>query len=202
METHSSNSFFIPYPHGFMRRVMRLPLWLYRLGWGNVVGLFPFMILTTRGRKTQQPRHTVLEYRRHGSKIYVVSGWGNQTDWVKNALAHPIVTIQAGQNGTQPRRATATLVTDPAEALRALYMFRRRSYVYEVLLSQIGDAPTIDFRTLTQVANRFTVFRLEWDNTQPPENLGVQATHQTTGQVMLGAMGVLSLLILTRLFRR
>jgi hypothetical protein len=55
------------------------------------------LVLTTKGRKSGQPRHTVLEYRRHGSKLYLVSAWGNRPNWINNLQADSTVTVQLGQ---------------------------------------------------------------------------------------------------------
>lgn len=148
----------IPYPAGVLRWLAQLPLYIYRLGLGWAIVWIPVLVLTTRGRKTGQPRHVVLEWRRHGSKYYVVSAWGNRPHWYRNLLASPIVTVQ---HGGRIFRARAVPVRDPNEAVRALYMFRKNSPLYEVLFSRMSSAPTINFRTLSEVAGEFTLIRLE-----------------------------------------
>ena len=55
------------------------------------------LALTTRGRKSGHPRHTMLSYAPAAGKDYVCSGWGERSDWVKNILADPLVTIQLGR---------------------------------------------------------------------------------------------------------
>lgn len=158
MPDTQADSIFIPYPAGLLKQILRVPLWLYQAGFGPVLGWLPFLILTTRGRRTGLPRHTVLEYRRHGSKFYIISGWGEQAHWYKNLLADDQVTIQYGRL-TIPARAVK--VTDPAEALRAVYMFRRGSPLADVVLSRMSSADRIDLKTLTEVASEFTVVRLD-----------------------------------------
>lgn len=148
----------IPYPTGLLRWLLRFPLIMYRLGLGWMLGWIPFLVLTTRGRKTGLPRHAMLEWRRHGSKYYLLSGWGKRPNWVQNLIQEPIVTVQ---RGSLLFPARATVVTDPAEAMRALYMFRRNSPVYEYLLARMSSADTIDLRTLAEVAGEFTVVRLD-----------------------------------------
>lgn len=122
------------------------------------MGWLPLLVLTTRGRKSGMARHTVLEYRRHGSKYYIISGWGKRPNWYQNLLAHPTVTVQKGAYTFKARAAT---VTDTAEALRAIYMFRRNSMIYDRLLASMSSADRIDFLTLTEVAQEFTVVRLD-----------------------------------------
>ena len=53
------------------------------------------LVLTTRGRKSGLPRHTMLSYILSEGKEYVASGWGTRADWTKNILADPLVTVQA-----------------------------------------------------------------------------------------------------------
>ncbi|MCU0514667.1 MAG: nitroreductase family deazaflavin-dependent oxidoreductase [Anaerolineae bacterium] len=159
----------IPYPTGMLRTIARLPLSLYRLGLGWLVGLSPFIVLTTRGRSSGQARHVVLEWRRHGRKYYVISAFGTRPHWYQNALAHPCVTIQSGRRAL---RARAVPVTDRDEKARAVYMFRKNSPIYEAVLTSISTAETIDFRTLAEMSHEFTVIRLE-PEAGPPELPGI-----------------------------
>lgn len=152
---------FIPYPRGLLRRLVRLPLVFYQLGLGDLLRPLRLMALTTQGRNTGLARYTVLECRQHGSKLYVVSGWGKQPHWVKNLQANPRVTIQYGQKEIT---AQSTVVTDVAEALRALYMFQRTGGVYEAILANMSHTESIDLRTLKQVAGEFTVIRFDLSN--------------------------------------
>lgn len=174
---------FIPYPRdAITRTVARLPLQLYNMGFGWVLGWTPFLVLTTRGRVSGLARHVVLEYRKHGSKYYVFSVWGTRPNWYKNLLAHPEVTLQFGQRTLAAR---AIPVTDSGEALRALYMFRRNSPIYEVILSSISTTDTIDLRTLTEVADQFTVIRFEVIPDTPPSLPGLEAKRSWVGRILL-----------------
>ena len=101
-------------------QLLRAPLCLYKLGWGPALNWLPLLILTTRGRNSGLARHVLVEYRRHGSKYYIVSGWGADADWYRNIQQDNRVTIQRGEHIVDAR---AQRVDDPAEALRALYMF-------------------------------------------------------------------------------
>ncbi|MBI1277304.1 MAG: nitroreductase family deazaflavin-dependent oxidoreductase [Anaerolineaceae bacterium] len=148
---------FIPYPTGLLRLALRAPLTLFRLGLGDVMNLLRLMILTTRGRKSGEPRHVAIEFRRHGSVIYIISGWGNRPDWYKNLLADPLVTIQLGR---QRMSALADRVTDPAEALRAVNLFRRDAPArYDAVLGRLVD-DEVNGRKLPDVSHQFTIIRL------------------------------------------
>lgn len=89
----------------------RLMLILWRVGlWRAAAPLY--LILTTWGRKTRQPRPTVLMYQAVDDRIYILALWGQQSDWYQNVLADPHVTVQTAQ-WTQP--AIARRVADDAE---------------------------------------------------------------------------------------
>lgn len=81
---------------GVMRWIARAPIWLYghRLGW-IVTGRF--ILLNHVGRKSGLPRKAIVEVGRHDKRTgsYVVcSGWGEQSQWFKNLMAHPETAIQ------------------------------------------------------------------------------------------------------------
>ena len=85
-------------PSKALRFGLRLPIWLYRahLGWllGN-----RFLMVTHIGRKSGQPHQTVIEvvqYKKDIDTYYVVSGWGEKSDWYQNIRKKPSVTIHTG----------------------------------------------------------------------------------------------------------
>jgi deazaflavin-dependent oxidoreductase (nitroreductase family) len=84
------------------RLMYKIPLILWRTGLGTLLshprmGGSRMLALTTRGRKSGQPRHTMLSYALAGGKDYVCSGWGKRSDWVRNILQDPLVTVQVGR---------------------------------------------------------------------------------------------------------
>jgi deazaflavin-dependent oxidoreductase (nitroreductase family) len=125
---------------------------------GPLLEWLPYLIVTTTGRVSGQPRHVALEYRRHGSKIYVLSVWGKRPDWYQNLLANPVATLQLGRKLFSARAAP---VDTPGEALRALVLFRRAAPLADLILASMSSANTIDARTLTEVAGEFTVMRFD-----------------------------------------
>jgi len=149
----------LPYPRGFGRLLLRLPILLYRLGLGGLVNAGHIMLLGTRGRKSGLPRYTAIEYRTHGSKIYVVSAWGERPNWVQNLQDDPDVLVQQGKRHFG---ATATLVTNSGEALRVLHLFRRRApIVYDSLIARLSDRESVDERTLPEVTQNVTIIRID-----------------------------------------
>jgi deazaflavin-dependent oxidoreductase (nitroreductase family) len=145
------------------RALLRLPIWMYRLGLGRLMGLTRLMVLTTWGRKSGLPRHTAIEYRAHGSKIYVISAWGQRPNWYRNLLDQPVVRLRMGG---QVLNARAQVVTDSSESLRVLYLFRKRApFFYDALLAHLSSRESVNPRTLPEVSDLFTVVRLEPSNT-------------------------------------
>lgn len=149
----------LPYPKGALRALFRSPVVLHRLGLGFLLPTMRLILLTTRGNKSGLPRRTPVEYRMHGTKIYVISGWGIHPHWVKNLLAHPYVTVQAGPRTYSAR---ATVVESPGEALRAIALFRKPApAVYDAILARMTDSDTVTARELRSLASQVTVVRLD-----------------------------------------
>jgi len=155
----------IPYPTGLTRIVLRTPLLLQRAGLGWLLNLFHVTILTTQGRKSGLPRHTPIEYRMHGTKVYMVSGWGEQPNWVQNLKAHPKVALQTGNRSYG---ATAHIVDDTGEILRTLFLFRKRApAIYDALIARITEAEEVSAHSLPDLANQLTVVRLDLEPEGP-----------------------------------
>ncbi len=147
----------IPYPNNLVRLLLRSPMLFYRLGLGDLLNAMHLMILTTRGRKSGQIRHIPIEYRRHGSSIYLISVWGARPDWYQNLLTDPLATVQLGHREFS---ALADPVTDPAEALRAVHLFRRIApWRYDPVLGRLIEED-VNPRTLPDISNQFTILRL------------------------------------------
>jgi len=92
-------------PGRVLRLGLRLPIWLYRFGLGWMLG-DRFLMLTHTGRKSGQPRQTVIEVVRHDKETdsyYVVSGWGEKSDWYQNIRKSPQVTVHVGRREFQAR---------------------------------------------------------------------------------------------------
>ncbi len=145
--------------HRLRRAPRSFSMALYRLGLGGVLQRLNIMVLTTQGRKSGQPRHVPVEFRQHGSKVYVLSLRGKNPQWYNNLLANPAATLRIGGRVLNAR---AEPVENPAEALSALHLFRRRlPRVYNELMAQEHPGETITPRTLPAIAPRLTMMRLD-----------------------------------------
>jgi deazaflavin-dependent oxidoreductase (nitroreductase family) len=181
----------LPYPRGFIKWLLRAPLLFYRLGLGELLARGRLVVLTTRGRVSGQSRHTIVEYRMHGSKIYLISGWGTLPHWVKNLQADPCGLIQAG-----PRRYSvrAQMVENTSEVLRALLLFRKPApNVYDALLARITDAESVDARSLPSLASQLTVIRL--DIVDEPNDLRPFAADLVWVWAVAGVVGSLAAVV-------
>ena len=86
----------MPYPaSGTMNRLLfKAPLLAWRLGLGPLLGN-TMLVLSTWGRVSRLPRHTVLSYTLlENGRLYLASGWGERSDWLRNLQADPHVTVQ------------------------------------------------------------------------------------------------------------
>ena len=77
--------------------IFKIPILQYKLGLGWMIGRY-ILLLTTTGRKSGLPRHTPLEYEydREHDRYRIAAGWGGNTDWYRNLLADPHITMQVG----------------------------------------------------------------------------------------------------------
>ena len=69
------------------------------------------LLLTTTGRRTGLPRTTPLQYEEHDGKFIVGSARGTRSDWYKNALRDPRVSVRVG---TRRFEGWAECTTDPS----------------------------------------------------------------------------------------
>ena len=93
------------------RLLFKSPLIWWRMGLGTILSHQSLagnkmLVLTSWGRKSHKPRHTMLTYVFVDESEYVCSGWGTRTDWYKNILTDPHVTVQVGRRiyGAKARR--------------------------------------------------------------------------------------------------
>ncbi len=85
---------------------------LYRVGVLPLLGMSKqMMVLTTRGRKSNEMRDTPVGYFRLDGIIHVFSAWGKRANWYKNMLACPDdIYVQVGFHRFHAR---AEVVEDP-----------------------------------------------------------------------------------------
>ena len=56
----------------------------------------PFCYLTTTGRRSGRPHTIEIWFALHGATMYLLSGGGERSDWVKNLQQEPAVQVRIG----------------------------------------------------------------------------------------------------------
>jgi deazaflavin-dependent oxidoreductase (nitroreductase family) len=73
--------------------------------------------VTTTGRRTGRPHEIEIWFamREDRSALYLLSGGRDHSDWVRNVVVHPEVTVRLGSRGGPEIAARGRVVTDPEE---------------------------------------------------------------------------------------
>jgi deazaflavin-dependent oxidoreductase (nitroreductase family) len=71
-----------------------------------------FCYVTTKGRRTGRPHVIEIWFELGEGGIYLLSGGGAESDWVRNLVADPAVTVRIGDETFEGR---ARVVEDPEE---------------------------------------------------------------------------------------
>lgn len=156
-----------------LREALRLPILLWRLGLGPLAGRFAvrggyLVVLTVTGRSSGLPRHTPVYPHVVGGQTYVWCPYGVRSQWYRNLMANPVVTVQSRQ-GTQVMRAVG--IEDDDEAIEVVAELRRfdvpwlRGYL---AAEGIADTP----EDIARNRRRLHIRRLEPTPEQGPAALG------------------------------
>lgn len=89
-------------------------------------GDLDFCYLTTLGRVSREPHQIEIWFALHDGFVYVLSGGGERSDWVKNLIADPNVTLRVGE-GTRATRARVVSAPDEDALARRLLVEKYRS---------------------------------------------------------------------------
>jgi len=152
------------YPgRGWRKQFMKMPLRYWRMGLGPILQRW-FVVLTTTGRVSKQPRHTMLEYSVMDGKTYLGSGWGERPDWCKNIAADPRVTLQSARG---VESAMARRVTTDEEMARLYHVAKaRKSPVWKEYLESLGIEDTVEDYVAKK--ERLVIFRLDSTSEKTP----------------------------------
>ena len=83
----------------------------------------PFCYLTTIGRVSGRPHTIEIWFALDGRTLYLLSGGGGRSDWVRNLRRHPEVTVRLGRRDAAEVPGTARVVepgSDEDELARRL----------------------------------------------------------------------------------
>jgi len=142
----------IPYPdHPILKFLYRLPILLYRLGLGPLIGKY-ILILSTYGRKTGKVHHTPVEYYQHKDKIYVMSGFAEKPDWYRNLQENP----QAGLNIKYQKLRVRARIPETEAEWEGVIAFLKSSPVAE--LSEPGLDHHLDDPEIQDAIKNWPIF--------------------------------------------
>jgi deazaflavin-dependent oxidoreductase (nitroreductase family) len=105
-----------------------------------------YCYLTTTGRVSGRPHEIEIWFGAKGSSIYLLSGGGDQSDWVKNLLKDPHVTVRIARHYFN---GLARLVKEEQEETSARYLLAEKYQEWE------------DGRTLSEWARTALVVGIE-----------------------------------------
>jgi deazaflavin-dependent oxidoreductase (nitroreductase family) len=140
-------------PHGVARTLYRLPIRLFSLHLGWLL-MGHFLLLSHIGRKSGQPRQTVLEvllHERAKDVYYVMAGWGERSDWMKNIEKTPQVEISVGRRHV--RAVARRLPPEDAES-KVMAYGRQHPHLIRYLPRLLGyrtDGTEEDLRALARL---------------------------------------------------
>jgi len=148
---------------GWRKQFMKMPLRYWRMGLGPLLQRW-FVVLTTTGRKSGRPRHTMLEFSVMDGKTYLGSGWGERPDWCKNIAADVRVTVQSTKG---VENAMAKRVTADEEMARLYHLAKaRKSPVWKEYLASLWIEDTVEDYVAKK--ERLVIFRLEPTSEKTP----------------------------------
>lgn len=78
----------------------------------GAVGDLDYCYLTTTGRHSSEPHRIEIWFALADGVVYLLSGGGDRSDWVRNLTISPDVVLQIGD---EQRTRKARIVTDPDE---------------------------------------------------------------------------------------
>jgi deazaflavin-dependent oxidoreductase (nitroreductase family) len=73
-------------------------------------GAAPFCYLTTTGRVSGRPHTIEIWFALRDPTLYLLSGAGDRSDWVRNLLVRPEVTVRIGRRDAPALAARARVV--------------------------------------------------------------------------------------------
>ncbi len=85
----------------------------------NELAIEEYCYLTTTGRVTGKPHEIEIWFARKGNMLYLLSGGGHKSDWVKNLTKNPNITVRIAE---RTFNATGRLVQQAEEESSARAM--------------------------------------------------------------------------------
>lgn len=148
-------------PSHALRSVLRLPIWLYRMHLGWLLGN-RFLLLQHTGRNSGRVRETVIEVVKHDpttDTYYVVSGWGSKSDWYLNIQKNAFITIRVGGRRIRAH-AVAVSAAEAADTLKG-YSERYPVAFRELTQLFLGERVQPGYEAAQMLAERMPMVALQ-----------------------------------------
>lgn len=118
----------------FMIPIFKLPVFLYRMRLGGLLGK-RFVQITQRGRRSGKIHQTilaVLRFDENTREFLAVSAWDG-SDWYYNIQASPALQIESGNVRFVPQQR----ILSPEEITTALLEYRKRHPIFSRMICRI-----------------------------------------------------------------
>jgi len=124
-------------PRGLSRLLFRLPIGMYCLGLGGLLGKRAVM-LDHIGRKSGVERHVVLEvvrYDKESGACVVAVGFGKKSDWFLNITENPRIGFTVGKTF---RKGTAIRLNEQEAGLELVHYEKEHPLAWKELAHFMG----------------------------------------------------------------
>jgi len=123
--------------------MLKVPALVYRGPLADLMRSRCILVLTTRGRKSGQPRTGAVSFMPLEDHFVVFSGRGIGSNWFQNIRANPEVSVRVGR---KQMRATARVVEEPE---------RRRALMLQMQARSSGCGPPRPMRAVLKLTHVF-----------------------------------------------
>jgi deazaflavin-dependent oxidoreductase (nitroreductase family) len=147
--------------------IYKIPIFAWRLGLGPILGKY-ILIFTHIGRKTGEPRRTAVEFHTINGMKYIPCTFGVKSQWYRNLLANPRVTIQSA-DGTE--QMIAIRVTENEELISVIDTITERN---PSMMKWYLDSLNIQHNRKDILAHKQELIFLRFDPTSDPTPRGLE----------------------------
>ena len=99
--------------------------------------------ITTRGRKTGQPRRIEIRFHSIDGQLYITGTPGRPRHWYANVRAHPEFTLHLKRRVHADLPARATPIVDPARRRAIIAAIHQKRGVYHDVEAWVTSSPLV-----------------------------------------------------------
>lgn len=147
--------------------IYKIPIFAWRLGLGPILGKY-ILIFTHIGRKTGVSRRTAVEFHTINGMKYIPCAFGVKSQWYRNLLANPRVTIQSA-DGTE--QMIAVRVKDNEELISVIDTIMERN---PTMMKWYLDTLNIQHDRKDILVHKQDLIFLRFDPTSDPTPRGLE----------------------------